>query len=355
MNKTFVFTAKRKITEEPVFFASDADMSGITSLYANGRFFPASPVDHGILAIISADPGETLNLTARSDYRGGCEADISSEDHCLRFKAGGFHFADYVFDPVFPKPHLGPIKDNGGNSFTRSDPMNKEHPHQRSLIIAIGSVNGVDFWNENHDACGFIRNDGIFDVVSSPAYAAFSARNRWTEKSGNHIMTENTRFIVYNQSDSCRMLDMRITFTADSGDVVFGATKEAGPLGIRVRDELRADIGQGVLCNSRGGIGEGECWGKDAEWCDYHGQLDGIGEMGVTVFDHPSNERYPTAWHIRSYGLFAANNFHFKGGYTLKAGESINYSYRILFRRRPMTSDDISAYYEDYAADMLCL
>ena len=122
-----------------------------------------------------------------------------------------------------------------------------------------------------------------------------------------------------------------------------------------MRDELRADIGQGVLCNSRGGIGEGECWGKDAEWCDYHGLLDGIGEMGVTVFDHPSNERHPTAWHIRSYGLFAANNFHFKGGYTLKAGESINYSYRILFRRRPMTSDDISAYYEDYAADMLCL
>ena len=43
---------------------------------------------------------------------------------------------------------------------------------------------------------------------------------------------------------------MEITFGADFGEVRFGATKEAGPLGIRVRDELRADIIQAIEMGS---------------------------------------------------------------------------------------------------------
>lgn len=48
-------------------------------------------------------------------------------------------------------------------------------------------------------------------------------------------MRETTTYTLYNQSDACRMLDIAVTFTADFGEVVFGATKEAGPLGIRMR------------------------------------------------------------------------------------------------------------------------
>jgi len=29
--------------------------------------------------------------------------------------------------------------------------------------------------------------------------------------------------------------------------------------------------------------------------------------VGIAVFDHPSNPRHPTTWHVRDYGLFAAN------------------------------------------------
>ncbi len=355
-NYSFAYTAPRKISEEPVFFATDECLSGVTSLSSsNGHLFPASETDGRILAILSADAGETLYLNPDSGNCGVCTAEPDTDGKKLLLKTGGYEFADYVTDVAFPKPHLGPIKDNSGNSFTRCDLMSAEHPHQRSVIIAIGSVNGVDFWNEHPGVCGIIRNEGFFDLISSPAYAAFTARNRWTDQGGSPVMTENTRFIVYNQSDACRMLDVIIKFSADAGDVVFGATKEAGPLGIRLRDELRADIGHGELCNSRGGVGEGECWGREAEWCDYHGSVDGIGDMGVSVFDHPSNERHPTAWHIRSYGLFAANNLHFKGGYTLKAGEIITYSYRILFRRRPMSADEISERYKSYAESALRL
>ena len=149
MNKNFVFKSPRKITEEPVFLVSDENLSGITSLSANGRIFPASQVEGGILAVLSADSGETLNLTAGSENCGGCKVENDAEARKLRLNTDGFSFADYAFDPSFPKPHLGPITDNCGNFFTRCDLMNREHPHQRSVIIAIGSVNGVDCWNEH--------------------------------------------------------------------------------------------------------------------------------------------------------------------------------------------------------------
>ena len=60
------------------------------------------------------------------------------------------------------------------------------------------------------------------------------------------------------------------------------------------------------------------------------------------------NERHPTAWHVRAYGLFAANNLFFKGGFTIQAGQSITYRYRVIFRRRSMTNEEISDRYVIY-------
>ena len=56
------------------------------------------------------------------------------------------------------------------------------------------------------------------------------------------------------------------------------------------------------------GVRDGETWGKRAKWCDYHGPVEGK-IMGVAILDHPQNPRHPTWWHVRDYGLFAANPF----------------------------------------------
>lgn len=347
--KTIEYIAKYTLREEPVFISvCEEDIPcGIKALSFGERVFPASRVESGIIAVLTAEKGERLELVPSEVSCGSCE--ILTEDTSLRLTVNGHSFAEYCFDTAFPKPHMGPVTDDNGNNFTRCELMHPEHPHQRSIIVAIGDVNGVDCWNEPADSCGYVRNEEIYDVFSSSAFASFKVRNLWTDHNGDPLMTESTAFTVYNQSEACRMLDIEITFTADHGDVVFGPTKEAGPLGIRLRDELRADKGKGMLYNSNGQHDESECWGKDAEWCDYHGNIDGVGEMGITVFDSPDNERHPTAWHIRAYGLFAANNLFFKGGFTLPLGESITYKYRILFRRSDMTPDEISEKYSLYS------
>ena len=294
------------------------------------------------MVILTAEAGETLHLTFGTEpVPDAPSVTLLPDEKKAQVRIGSAIFSEYVFDPAIPKPFFGQVKDDAGHPFTRLDLTVKEHPHQRSVFIAVGDVNGVDCWNEtpNH---GFVRNECVTNAESASACAAFTAHNLWTDHGGKPLMREVTRYTVYNQSEGCRALDLAVTFKADFGDVVFGPTKEAGPLGIRVRDELRADIGSGTLSNSWGGVGEGECWSRSAEWCDYCGEVPEAGFMGITVFDNEKNERFPTAWHIRAYGLFAANNLYFKGGLTIPAGESLTYRFRILFRRRPMNRDELS-------------
>ena len=58
----------------------------------------------------------------------------------------------------------------------------------------------------------------------------------------------------------------------------------------------------------------------------------------IAIFDHPSNVGYPTYWHARGYGLFAANPLGrkvFSNGkeelnYSLKPGASMRFHYKVL-------------------------
>jgi len=133
-----------------------------------------------------------------------------------------------------------------------------------------------------------------------------------------------------------RLLEMRVTFTASEGDVRFGDTKEGGICSVRVAYPMEVDRG-GRIENAFGGVNEEETWGKRAHWCDYSGVVDGH-LVGIAIFDHPSNLRHPTYWHVRNYGLMTANPFalsHFlpgqglDGSYTLRAGQSLEFRYAI--------------------------
>ena len=64
----------------------------------------------------------------------------------------------------------------------------------------------------------------------------------------------------------------------------------------------------------------------------------GKDSVSVVIIDHPKNPNYPTFWHARGYGLFAANPLGenvFTNGKSsrnlhLKKGETVVFRYRIL-------------------------
>ena len=113
--------------------------------------------------------------------------------------------------------------------------------------------------------------------------------------------------------------------------------------------------GEGHIVNSEGGR-DGETWGKRAKWVDYYGPVDGK-TVGVAIFDNPKNPRYPTWWHVRDYGLFAANPFGVHdfekkpkdtGNMTVKAGDSITFKYRFYIHAGDEKQASVAEQFERY-------
>ncbi|MEI6356656.1 MAG: DUF6807 family protein, partial [Verrucomicrobiota bacterium] len=156
-----------------------------------------------------------------------------------------------------------------------------------------------------------------------------------------------------------RIMDFSVTVFATDGELTFGDTKE-GTMAIRLAESMRLaqpakKAGEGRILNSEG-VRDGETWGKHAAWCDYSGPVGGR-TVGVALFDHPSNPRYPTTWHVRDYGLFAANPFGLhdfekkpKGAGDLKvpAGGRVTFRYRFVFHDGDATAADVAGRHAEY-------
>jgi hypothetical protein len=78
--------------------------------------------------------------------------------------------------------------------------------------------------------------------------------------------------------------------------------------------------------------------------------------LGIAILNHPQSFRYPTTWHVRDYGLFAANPFGWKdfglkqaGDYTIPPGESIRFLYRVILHEGETDSGAIASAFRSYS------
>lgn len=321
----------RNANDEVIFLRTDANTEKVRSVITDdGKSYPAEKKDDGIIVVADTVSNKSKNIKlSEIQLNDGVQIKYGENKKNLDIYINGKLFSKYIFDGIYPKPFLGPIYTSAGTSYTRDDLHAEEHPHQRSLFIGVGDVNGIDFWNENPEHLGYVRHKYFEKIENGPAYGTFTACNVWQDMKENPVLDEKRTFTFYNQKEKCRYIDVEINFTAAYKDVVFGTTKEAGPMGIRINEEMRADR-TGSFVNSYGAENEKECWGRAASWCDYKGFIKNV-KYGIAVFDNESNERYPTTWHIRNYGLFAPNNLYFKGALKIPKAYSLTYKYRICF------------------------
>jgi len=228
--------------------------------------------------------------------------------------------------------------------------------HHRSLWFTHGDINGHDFWGEGGKS-GKIVHDKFLKVTYGRDMGVIQANNKYVARDGQVICTDTRTHRFYNRPDG-QIMDFEITIHASEGKVVMGDTKE-GSMAIRVAPWLRlkGKVGKGHILNSEGQR-DGDTWGKRAAWCDYYGPVkDQI--VGVAIFDHPQNPKHPTWWHVRDYGLFAANPFGVHdfekkpdgtGDITIPAGESLTFKYRFYFHKGDSNQAKVAEHYREYAA-----
>ena len=287
---------------------------------------------------------------------------LPEEDH-LRIEINGKFFANYVYRG-HSRPILYPVMGPSGLPVTRHWPMEhregeaRDHPHHRSLWYAHGEINGHDFWSESSRA-GTTRHLYFKKIVSRPEVGRIVSVNELVARNGALVATDTRTITIHNRPDTERILDFDITIHASHGALTLGDTKE-GSMAIRLTPtmRLRGEVGQGRILNSRG-LADGATWGERAEWVDYYGPVQGR-TVGVAIFDHPDNPRHPTWWHVRDYGLFAANPFGIHdferrekgaGDYRIGAGDSGTWRYRFYMHLGDPEAAGTAGRYRAYAGE----
>jgi len=294
---------------------------------------------------------------------------------------GGKPFTTYYFGLQAPKPYLHPLRSARGTVVTRGFPMRKDipgesrdHPHHRAMYYAHGDVNGVDFWSEaefeekvpvqvggkQYFAAGRLPNGRtvftkLEEMTSGPDSGTIRVLFDLVGPDGK-VIGQETQAYVFRGDASTRIIDCEFTTKALGTPVKMGDTKE-GTFAIRVVKALEKPDGR--MLNSEGGVGEGQIWGKRANWVDYSGTVEGK-KLGIAIFDHPSNPKHPTYWHAREYGLFAVNPFgehdfyndpKRDGSITIPAGGSLTFRYRVFIHDGDAAEAKVAAAYARYAAN----
>jgi len=294
------------------------------------------------------------------------EVAVEKHDGGAKVTLDGKPFADYLIK-TGPKPIVWPIIGPTGKEMTRAFPMRldakderKDHLHHRSLWFTHGSVNDVDFWSEPSRAKQVHRE--YLKCDADGKRATISTVNDWIDGTGKK-QCEDVRTLTFRGDGDVRSIDFDITIKASEGPVKFGDTKE-GSMGVRIPSvmDLKQTLGKkgGNIVNANGDR-DGATWGKSAPWVDYYGALDGD-LVGIAILNHPSSFRYPTYWHVRDYGLFAANPFglhDFKGKdgkahegeYILPAGETVTFRYRLLFHKGDEQGAKVAEAFEAYSKE----
>jgi hypothetical protein len=301
-------------------------------------------------------------ISARSAT--AAEFKVEKHDGGATVKVDGKLFADYRTN-LGPKPILWPIIGPYDLPMTRAFPMEsvagekQDHPHQRSLWFTHGDVNGVDFWSELKGH-GSIVHRQYLQLEGGADSAVIATRNDWLDANGKKVC-EDERRLVFGVGSHGRTIDFDITLKATEGPLTFGDTKE-GAMGIRVPTVMDVNSKKGGQIVTSEGLSDAAAWGKPASWVDYHGEIP-ISEnekklVGIAILNHPSSFRYPTRWHVRDYGLFAANPFGLKdfekneqlnGSHTVQARESIALRYRFVFHSGDASG--IERAFQAYAAE----
>ena len=298
-------------------------------------------------------------------------------------------FTSYWWPDTVYKPILYPLLTASGTPVTRGFPIKpregerRDHIHQVGNWLNYGNVNGLDFWGNGSEGKrnvngGQIKHIGIEKLSGGIGEGSMITTAEWIAPDGKRLIAERTEFHFIARG-STRIIDRITTLTSGDEAVTMKDTKE-GSFGIRVARQLELPSKQDVILTdakghpttvkkmsndgvtgnyrSSDGVSGEAVWSTRAKWMDLYGNI-GNEKISLVICDHPKNLSYPTYWHARGYGLFAANPFGVKDftegkqelNYVIPAGKSLTLRYRIVISSGShLTDTEINAFADNFAS-----
>jgi len=292
----------------------------------------------------------------------------SAKENKIDIIIGGKLFTSFLYPDSLEKPVLYPVHAANGTIVTRGFPLETQpndptdHPHHIGIWFNFENINGLDFWNnsyaipkEKKHLYGWIRTDKI-SQTSSGSMGVLSYHANWTNQQ-KKVLLEETTHLEFSGTEHERIID-RVTVLKADTTVLFTDAKD-GLYGIRLAhalqiptdkdQEFKDDKGNvtvvkggtdhlanGNYLTSEGKQGD-DAWSTRGRWCMIYGKM-GNDSISIAIIDHPKNPNYPTFWHARGYGLFAANPLGekiFTNGKSFKnlrleSGGAVTFRFRIV-------------------------
>lgn len=292
---------------------------------------------------------------------GAADLAFERDERGITVTIGGELFTRYLFASG-TKPVLYPVIGPGGQAMTRGYPIlaarpneSQDHPHHRSVWFGYEGLNGADFWHErdepdqgrqvHREVNELELADGSLRLVTTTDYV--DARDR--------VVAKDQRTLHFGHDPATRYVDYEIRLWSPSGPLVMADTKEGG-FAVRVAGDMKVAAGKGGRYINSQGQENGQAWGQPAQWVDYTGPVEGH-RVGILMMAHPSSVSARPRWHVREYGLFAANPIGAAaysggsdtGGLQRPEGEAIVLRHRIVLHGETFTPSDAAATYARYA------
>jgi hypothetical protein len=307
------------------------------------------------------------------------EVKAAPEARRVDVTVGGKPFTSYIWPERLAKAVLYPLRSARGTLVTRGFPLDPrpgervDHPHHVGLWFNYGDVNGIDFWNnsdslpkEEQAKMGRIQHRAIVSTASGAGKGELVVDSDWIMPDGSVLLIERTRYLFRADAQS-RAIERVTELKAKDKTVKFADNKE-GVLGLRVARALEEpadkpevftdtsgkptavpvldNAGVNGLYTSSEGLTGGRVWGTRGRWVALAGKVEGE-DVVLLMLDHPKNPGYPTYWHARGYGLFAANPLGqsvFSNGketlnFTLAPGASTTFRHRLLILPGPFSKE----------------
>jgi hypothetical protein len=302
----------------------------------------------------------------------------------------GQPFTSYIWPVSLKKPVLYPLVSDEGITVTRGFPLDPQpgervdHPHHAGLWFNYGNANGFDFWNnsdaikpDNRAKMGTIVFNKILSTRSGSNTGELLVESTWITGENQPILDQTTRY-VFSRCNHARTIDQVVTLKA-LDRVVFNDDKE-GLLGMRVAHWLESpDEKGGIFMDANGrptkveatattdasgvyltseGIKGEAAWATRGRWCSLAGHT-GHHAVTIAIFDSPKNPGYPTYWHARGYGLFAANPlgrsvFDPKEpafNFTIDKNQTATFRYRVILYSGNKSEDELNREADSFAAE----
>lgn len=347
-----------------------------------------------LMAFLAVCFGMGLSASAKTPAKGVLV--IEDEAHQrVDVTIDGKPFTSYIWPSSLKKPVLYPLVTGNGIKVTRGYPLEPrpdervDHPHHAGLWFNYGNVNGFDFWNnsdaikpEDRSKMGTIHHTSVVSTKSGRDQGELVVNSVWITGENKETLKQTTRYI-FARRNHARVIDLVVTLTA-LDRAVFKDDKE-GLLGMRVARWLESpeekggvfmdshgnptqvdaaptstdasNLASGSYLTSEGAHGSA-AWGTRGRWCSLTGHT-GDNPVSVAMIDHPSNLGYPTYWHARGYGLFAANPlgrqiFDPKQkpfNYTLEEGQAVTFRYRIVIYSDTVLAPELNREADAFASE----